>query len=750
MDSVRDLRRAHNSMSPDPVRHANTIIFPASLDPQAVSVVRKLREAGYESYLVGGCVRDLLLGHIPKDFDASTEARPRQIRRVFRNCRIIGRRFKLAHVHFGSHIIEVATFRKNPSSVGAPPDSNQHDADAEKDEPVQDSDHGDAAESPHSDDLLITRDNVYGTAEEDTLRRDFTINALLYDVLTDEVIDYVGGVDDIGNKILRTIGDPTVRIAEDPVRMLRAVKFTARLGLKMDPSLDAAMHASAEQIDRSAPPRVLEEIYKMMTCGAASRALELLLDYGLLERLLPELAEHWTKHPEECRRLGAALDHVDRAKRGVDNSFVLALLFHDVWRSVLSNSERLDPLIAARDLMAPAALRMNIPRRDVAAATQLMLNQSRLERSRRGRRFRMKEFLARDTTVVALDLLYVRSLAGLADPECHARWCMRLADHFGHETVPGHPNLTSTPSESAEPARKRPRRRSGRRRGGSRASQQERPHEQAEKSSPKRKGGAPQHRQRSRAPSAQQSQDRRSPPPPPSKPKEVEAKTPSASTPTRKTSSAGFAGRLKGFFKRVVGRSTGEGSETSSPPTGSTAQSHSNSRGSGQAQTSGQQTSSGNEEAAHGKQKDPGSSTASTGSQQGEGAAPSGRRRSRRRRRRGGRGRNNQTQGASETKSPTATETKNTPSSKASSENDTESKRRPERKNNSRGDSSNKSSGGSGRRRGRRGGRSSGSDRNKSSRANTADSKSQSSKSKSSDKEDSGRHPEDIEDTFDW
>ena len=115
-------------MSPDPVRHPDTIIFPASLDPQAVSVVRRLREAGYESYLVGGCVRDLLLGHIPKDFDASTEARPRQIRRVFRNCRVIGRRFKLAHVHFGSHIIEVATFRKNPTESNDPPGSDDDES----------------------------------------------------------------------------------------------------------------------------------------------------------------------------------------------------------------------------------------------------------------------------------------------------------------------------------------------------------------------------------------------------------------------------------------------------------------------------------------------------------------------------------------------------------------------------------------------------------------------------------------------
>ena len=468
-------------MTKDPVRHADTIIFPASLDPKAVTVVRRLREAGFESYLVGGCVRDLLLGHIPKDFDASTEARPRQIRRVFRNCRIIGRRFKLAHVHFGEQIIEVATFRRNPSedeeASGDKPDDEPTESladdpiDPDIDEAIDDetASDPDPADSEH---LLITRDNVYGTAEEDAVRRDFTINALLYDVLSDEVIDYVGGVEDVEKRILRTIGDPLVRIAEDPVRMLRAIKFTARLGLTLEPGLESAMRSSAALIGRSSPPRVLEEIYKLLSCGAAGRALDLLVEFGLLAELLPEISTDDPESRAALVRVGEAIDQVDGSKRSLGNAFLLALLFHDTWRKALDDNERADPLITARDLVAPAALRMNIPRRDVSTVAQLLLNQGRLERSRRGRRFRMADFLARDTTAAAIDMMYVRSLAGLADPENHARWALRMLEARGSsDKMPGAPSMEKAKKERSSAERdgkKRRRRRSrgGRSRGG--------------------------------------------------------------------------------------------------------------------------------------------------------------------------------------------------------------------------------------------------------------------------------------------
>lgn len=802
-------------MSPDPVRHPDTIIFPASLDPQAVSVVRRLREAGYESYLVGGCVRDLLLGHIPKDFDASTEARPRQIRRVFRNCRVIGRRFKLAHVHFGSHIIEVATFRKNPTESNDPPGSDDDESGDSGELSVRESD-SDSDTDPDADDLLITRDNVYGTSEEDTLRRDFTINALLYDVLTDEVIDYVGGVKDVENKILRTIGDPMIRIAEDPVRMLRAVKFTARLGLTMHPDLDAAMHACAELIDRSAPPRVLEEIYKMLTCGAAARALELLQGYGLLERLLPELADYWKQKPEELVRLGAALDHVDRAQRQVDNSFVLALLFHDVWHQQLEEAERLDPLIAARDLIAPAAQRMNIPRRDVSTATQMLLNQSRLERSRRGRRFRMADFLARDSTVKALDLMYVRCLAGLADPECHARWTMRLAEHHGLDSVPGAPSARNEREEQSEDGRgpRKRRRRGGRRRSGSRrgsgrgesgpsdentdetapqSRETRRPAEDGAADSPTSRdddsqasddsaSGPRRRRSRSRggrrsrsdsgagsgsgearakwqagtetkddarAPVAEENhgatQDRGSRP----APVETPPAKPAAPSTDAASTGAGITGRLKGLLRRVIGRSQPAGSETAA-----------SSAASASATARQQKPSSGTPEDRQPQKPDVNTedkADAARGGQpkQGDGSqdetgSGSPRKRRPRRRRRGGAARDvragsEDTAGAQEgSATGDRVETSGDEDSSSSGEGGKRAPRRRSRSGSaSGGGSRKKSSGTSGRASGGR----------KSSRPKTRTSGKTSAESKPSEEskpDPSGRHPEDVEDMFDW
>src|SRR5436190_7412318 len=190
-------------------------IAPEQIDPDAAKVVERLRRYDHAAYLVGGCVRDLLLGgRKPKDFDVATSAQPNEIRRLFRNCRIIGRRFRLAHIFFGSKIIETSTFRANPRDV----------------------DLGDEAESStvEGEELLIRRDNVFGTAEEDARRRDFTMNGLFYDVDADEVIDYVGGLGDLAARTVRTIGEADIRFREDPVRILRAIKFAARLDFDID------------------------------------------------------------------------------------------------------------------------------------------------------------------------------------------------------------------------------------------------------------------------------------------------------------------------------------------------------------------------------------------------------------------------------------------------------------------------------------------------------------------------------------
>src|ERR1043165_1530431 len=231
----------------------------AAIDPDADRVVRKLTRAGHKAYLVGGCVRDLLVAKTPKDFDVATSATPNEIKATFRNCRIIGRRFRLAHVFFGAKIIETSTFRANPR------DEDDHD-------------------------LLIRRDNVFGTEPETGLRRDFSINGLFYDVEREEVIDHVGGLADLEAKLVRTIGDPDIRFQEDPVRILRAVKFAARLDFGFEPATWRALLRWRGEISKCAPPRLLEEIHRLMRGGAARRSFELLVETGVLAVLSPYLA----------------------------------------------------------------------------------------------------------------------------------------------------------------------------------------------------------------------------------------------------------------------------------------------------------------------------------------------------------------------------------------------------------------------------------------------------------------------------
>jgi poly(A) polymerase len=244
------------------------------IDPDAVKIVRRLHRFDHQAYLVGGCVRDLLLGRRPKDFDVSTSATPVEIRKLFRNCRIIGRRFRLAHIFFGPKIIETSTFR-------APPDPQEQ---ALGGRPAPAPDGADEARE-----LLIRRDNTFGTAEQDAVRRDFTVNGLFYDLATEQVIDYVGGLPDVRRRCIRTIGDPRIRFQEDPVRILRAVKFAARLGFSIDPATEAAMVEFRGLLTRCSPARVLEEVYRLLGSGQAAGTLRLLHATGMLAVLFPEL-----------------------------------------------------------------------------------------------------------------------------------------------------------------------------------------------------------------------------------------------------------------------------------------------------------------------------------------------------------------------------------------------------------------------------------------------------------------------------
>src|SRR4051794_21511978 len=243
------------------------------IDPDALKVLYRLRQAEHTAYLVGGSVRDLLLGRRPKDFDIGTSAHPYQVKKLFRNCWIIGRRFRLAHVKFGQKVIEVATFRRQVA-VG--------------EEVVQDGVPAPDPTTPEGE-HLIHHDNTFGTPEEDAFRRDFTINALFYDIATFSVIDYVGGLEDLRAGVVRSIGDPDVRLREDPVRMLRALALAARLDFTIEPTLLHAIRANGHEIAKSSQPRLLEEYYKILRAGSAEKAFRGLADLGLLEPISSEL-----------------------------------------------------------------------------------------------------------------------------------------------------------------------------------------------------------------------------------------------------------------------------------------------------------------------------------------------------------------------------------------------------------------------------------------------------------------------------
>lgn len=327
-------------------------INPRDIDKNARSILTALSNAGYEAYLVGGGVRDLLLGYQPKDFDIATSATPEQVKQVLPSTRIIGRRFRLAHVHFGREYYEVATFR-------APHDS---------------SDKGKVHE-----DGRILHDNVYGTVAEDAVRRDFSINALFYDLKKSEVLDFVGGMEDLEKRQLRMIGDPVVRYREDPVRMLRAVRFAAKLDLSIEPASDVPIRLFSSLLKNIAPARLFDEVLKLFHGGRAIQTLQLLRDYNLFEYLFPIAEESLQEDTDENGVQGSysklvelALKNTDkRIKSGlpVTPAFLFAVL---LWKRVdkgtkmyreLGNPALQSVHLAASDVFSEQIKTISIPRR---------------------------------------------------------------------------------------------------------------------------------------------------------------------------------------------------------------------------------------------------------------------------------------------------------------------------------------------------------------------------------------------------
>ena len=250
----------------------------SQIDSDALKVLYRLHQNGHIAYLVGGSVRDLLLGRRPKDFDIGTSAHPYQVKRLFKNCWVIGRRFRLAHVRFGNKTIEVATFRRKITAEElAAAEESASEAKAAAEEGAPASDH------------LVHRENTFGTPEQDAFRRDFTINALFYDIGTFSIIDYTGGLEDLRTGLVRSIGEPAERFHEDPVRMLRAIAMAARLGFTIDAPIDAAIADHRAEIARSAPARLIEEFYKLLRSGASETAFRMMAERKLLEPMAHDL-----------------------------------------------------------------------------------------------------------------------------------------------------------------------------------------------------------------------------------------------------------------------------------------------------------------------------------------------------------------------------------------------------------------------------------------------------------------------------
>jgi poly(A) polymerase len=493
------------------IPRAEHTISRAHISPNALRVLYRLKDAGFQGFLVGGCVRDLLLGLEPKDFDVATDALPEQVKRLFRNCRLVGRRFRLAHVFFGQEIIEVATFRAaSAPSQGEEPlaDADPEDGEApELDEPELGAESPDEAavraglgssgtdEAPAGSEEVtgrdtseargageaararsfagegrpsldadsermvdetgrILRDNVYGTIDEDVWRRDFTANSLYYNISDFSIWDYVGGVEDIAAKRLRLLGDPETRFREDPVRMLRAARFEAKLGFDIDPETAEPIARLRELLGGVPPARLFDEMVKLFLTGHGARSLEVLQRRGLLAQILPTVDAYLTVHAGGLveRLLMKGLANTDAravAGRPVTPTFLLALLLYgpiaqiieslppEKWHETSAIGEACDRAVRH------AQAHLSIPRRFSLGLSEMFSLQPRLEHPSGRRALRL---LTHPRFRAAYDLLLLRAELGLASPEM-ARWWThvqevpheeqgRLADELAQKTSP--------------------------------------------------------------------------------------------------------------------------------------------------------------------------------------------------------------------------------------------------------------------------------------------------------------------------
>jgi poly(A) polymerase len=504
------------------------------ISPNALRVLYKLRDAGFMAFLVGGCVRDLLIGLEPKDFDVATDALPEQVKKLFRNCRLVGRRFRLAHVFFGRDIIEVATFRaaSAPSQGEEPlPDADPEDGEApELDDPqleaeslgatdddddegvpytgaadtVESASPGDTARAPlarragsygvdggrafapsdpdgdtdvfaermFDETGRILRDNVYGTIDADVWRRDFTANSLYYNIADFSIWDYCGGVQDIAERTLKLIGDPETRFREDPVRMLRAARFEAKLGFTIDAATAEPIARLRDLLGGVPPARLFDETLKLFLSGQGERSYEVLRRRGLLGALLPTVEAYLKAHPGSLveKLLIQGLRNTDarvQADKPVTPTFLFALLLYGPIAGIIEATppehwHELGTILDACDLAArEAQAKVAIPKRFSLGVREMFGLQPRLEHPRGRRALRVLEH---PRFRAAYDLLLLRAQYGLAPVEM-AQWWTRIQEVSPQERgqmadeIAGQSQRNDAPPRSGGPGGRRRRRR---------------------------------------------------------------------------------------------------------------------------------------------------------------------------------------------------------------------------------------------------------------------------------------------------